>query len=194
MRPRRAGLPVLGAVLVVLVAGCGAGRAATAAPTSARPVTTPAARLDPCPAATGARTRLPDLTLPCLAGGPAVSLRRLGGRPLVLNVWASWCGPCYAEMPALQRLHATARGRLTVLGVDNADTSTGALRATVDTGVRYPSVSDPGRRLVTALSRNVMPTTVFVRADGTVAHILSGPVTGDAQLRALVRRYLRVSV
>lgn len=132
---------------------------------------------------------MPQITLPCLGDGRPVALGGLRG-PLLVNVWASWCRPCYAEMPILQQLHIRAGGRLAVLGVDTSDTSSRGLRAAIDTHAHYPSVADPHRRVAAALDITVQPTTVFVRADGGIAHVLRTPITSLADLLALVRRYL----
>ena len=185
---------------VVLVAGC-------AGPTTARrPGERPSsaaataalehrAGLAACPHATRGRAgQLPDLRLPCLGGGNPVPIARVGGTPMIVNIWASWCRPCYQEMPAIQRVYAEAGGRLRVLGVDTTDSRDRALHAAIDTGVRYPSVFDPQHRVATALGRNVQPTTVFVRSDGSIAKIRTGPVGDAGQLAVLVRRYLGVAL
>ena len=63
---------------------------------------------------------LPDLRLPCFTDGSEVALRDLHG-PAVINIWASWCGPCRRELPVMQRLADRAGDRLTVLTVDTGD-------------------------------------------------------------------------
>jgi thiol-disulfide isomerase/thioredoxin len=66
---------------------------------------------------------LPEVTLECLTGGPAVRLSDLRGKPLLINVWAQWCGPCRLEAPFLAKLAAEAvvGGKLAMLGIDIAD-------------------------------------------------------------------------
>ena len=111
---------------------------------------------------------------------------------MIVNIWASWCRPCYQEMPILQRVYAKARGRLRFLGIDTSDSRAGALHAAIDTGVHYPSLFDPRHRVSAGLGLNTQPTTVFVRADGTIADVRAGSVGSAAQLENLVRRYLGV--
>jgi len=166
-----------------------------------------AAALEPCPGgttgsadldATGqspseAAGALPERALPCLGSGGAVSLRRLTGTPTVLTLWASWCGPCREELPAFQRLHASAGGRVRVLGVLTEDPPEPALSLAADTGVRFPSVIDEKGEVKRALGRSLLPTTVFVRADGSVAHLYTGPPLRDDSLRRLVRERLGVT-
>ena len=197
--PGRIGtLPVL--VALVLLAGCsasGSGSAGSAGETDPVVASTPiatlqrAAELRSCPVAGTTRTALPDVRLDCLGGGSSVDVGRLTG-PLLVNVWASWCGPCYREMPLLEQLRARADGRVRVLGVDTSDTTSRGLQAALDTKVHYPSVADPHRKVAAALGINTQPTTLFLRADGTIAYTLRTPVTSYAALVALVRQHLGV--
>lgn len=193
---RRRLLPLL-PILLVLAAGCST--SSSAKPPASRasaPGTASlqrAAGLQPCPAAGPRRGPLPDVTLTCLGDGRPVRVGHLRG-PLLVSIWASWCQPCYREMPVLQQLHARAGGRLPVLGVDTSDTNSRGLQALTDTGVHYPSVADPHRRVAAALGITTQPTTVFVRADGTVADVLRTPVTSLADLLLLVRQQLGVQL
>jgi thiol-disulfide isomerase/thioredoxin len=155
----------------------------------------------PVPAAGGAAVSasgvsangLPDVPLPCLAGGPDVVLARLSGVPMVLNGWASWCVPCRAELPAFQRLSEAAGGRLRVLGVDTEDAPGAAVDFAAARGVRFASVLDATGRLRTMLGVAGLPFTLFVRADGSVAGVHVGPLE-YADLAAEVARRLGVRV
>jgi len=132
---------------------------------------------------------LPDLTLPCLGNGPAVALRRLAGTPTVINLWASWCGPCRAELPAFEQVQDAAGGRLRVLGVVHEDPAGRALSLAVDTGVHFPSVVDEAGRLLRALGRQNMPTTVFVDAGGRVVEVYTGaPFTAETLRQRVLDR------
>jgi len=137
--------------------------------------------------------QLPDLTLPCLGHPGQVRLRGLVGQPTVVNLWASWCVPCRSEMPAFQRLHQTAGGRLRLLGVASRD-SERAARATIQTtGVRYPSVLDLRGDVKRDLGALGLPLTLFVTADGRIVHRKLGEMT-YAQMRAAVHDHLGVAV
>jgi thiol-disulfide isomerase/thioredoxin len=142
----------------------------------------------------GAGARLPGLTLSCLAGGDAVDLRTLGGRPTVLNLWASWCQPCQTELPAFQRLYAAAGDRVRVLGVVTQDNAEPAKRLAAALGLRFPSVLDPGSTLQKALGRPVVPMTVLLRSDGRIATVYSGRPLDWAALAALVGAQLGIAV
>jgi thiol-disulfide isomerase/thioredoxin len=150
------------------------------------------AGIEPCPAATG-KNQLPDLTLPCLGGGRSVDLAKLQG-PLVINLFAQWCGPCRGELPYYQRLHRESKGKLHVLGVDYLDTQPSrALELARQTGVTYPLVADPGGRLrgYHGIGRG-LPGVVLVDATGKVVAVQFRVVGSYAELRGLVQRQLHV--
>lgn len=186
---------------VVLLAGCSSGhgkrRNENASAGSSVAALRASARLASCPApgrrATGARI-LPALTVECLGGGPPVELDRLTGRPAVVNLWASWCGPCRDETPGLQAFAALAGGRVRVLGVASEDASRqAALSFLVAAGARYPVAYDESGKLRRELGVSGLPGTVLLRSDGSIATIVRAPVT-TASLAAAVRRYLGVTV
>jgi thiol-disulfide isomerase/thioredoxin len=120
---------------------------------------------------------LPDLTLPCLGGGEDVDLSTLRG-PLVLNLWASWCKPCRAEMPALAAFYQKYGDQVPVLGIDYSDTQTGpALELAKQSKVTYPLLADPGGDLSAddpvPVLRGV-PYLLFLNADGDLATVPGG--------------------
>lgn len=183
-------LRVIAAALLV-TACTGASTPKTADPSPAP------AFFDPCPTASAdhASGGLPDLTLPCLGKGSKVNLASLRG-PLLLNVWGSWCGPCQAEAPELQKFYAAAKGRVGLLGIDYGDTRGSAQDFAGHIGMTYPSVFDGddeirgrGPFVISGL-----PMTVFVRADGTVAHVGRGAFTSQADIAKQVATYLGVQV
>jgi thiol-disulfide isomerase/thioredoxin len=157
-----------------------------------------AAGIEPCPRSVGAPAAsggLPDLTLECLGGGRSVVLSRLTGTPIVLNVWAQWCGPCRAEAPAFQALHAAAGDKLTVIGIDYQDTQADlAIAFAGELGLRYPQLADPDGSSRAALGFTGPPTTYFVDAAGEVTHVENGPVTSADELEQLVSEHLGVAL
>ncbi|MDN5853965.1 MAG: TlpA family protein disulfide reductase [Actinomycetia bacterium] len=136
---------------------------------------------------------LPELTLSCLGGGRDVNLAALRGEPTVINVWASWCGPCREELPLIARLHDS--GRVRVLGIDIEDPQPRtALELAADSGVTYPSVADPGGDTKAPLKIMGVPQTIFVRADGSIAGTKPGEYKKYADLTSDVREHLGVEL
>ncbi|MGH3509874.1 MAG: TlpA family protein disulfide reductase [Nocardioidaceae bacterium] len=146
---------------------------------------------------------LPEIPLPCLGGGPTVTLSRLRG-PLVINLFAQWCGPCRQELPYYQRLSRDGAGRVSVVGVDYLDTLPARAIALARTaGVTYPLLADPVGNLRAALHRpgssspvvvRGLPGLVFVDAEGRVTDVRFVLVRSYAQLSDLVRSHLGVDV
>jgi thiol-disulfide isomerase/thioredoxin len=137
---------------------------------------------------------LPALTLPCLGGGPDVDLSTLRG-PMVVNLWAQWCGPCREELPYYQQLHEQAGDEVQVLGVDYQDTRPEwALDLLDQTGVTYPSLADPGGELRVPFRVRGLPAIVLVDEDGGVAHREFVVIESYEQLATLVEEHLGVDV
>ena len=154
------------------------------------------AGIEPCEPSGAAPVQggLPRLTLPCLGGGPDVDLASLRG-PMVINVWAQWCGPCREELPYYQRLHEQAADRLSVVGIDWQDTQPGrALELAQESGVTYPLLADPAARTRGPLPIHGLPSVVFVRADGTVSDTVAVAIHSYDQLRDLVEQHLDVQL
>jgi thiol-disulfide isomerase/thioredoxin len=118
-------------------------------------------------------------------------LKELEGRPVVINKWASWCGPCRAEFPVFQRV-ATERGReIAFLGVDGHDSREPAERFLAQYPVPFPSYVDPDEKI----SRRIRapanyPITVFLDAQGETAFIKQGGYETADSLEADIDRYL----
>ena len=120
-----------------------------------------------------------------------VDLSTLKG-PLVVNLFAQWCGPCREEMPYYEELHRKGRGEVEVVGVDYLDVRPDqALELVKDTGVTYPLLADPDGDLRAGLKVRGLPGIVFVKADGTVVTEYR-VVRSYAELRGLVQDRLGV--
>jgi thiol-disulfide isomerase/thioredoxin len=150
-----------------------------------------AAKVEPCRPGR-ATNHLPDRTLSCLGGGPDIDLTRLRG-PLVINLFAQWCGPCRKELPYYQELHRKGRGTVRVIGVDYLDTQpSAALDLVKQTGVTYPLLADPDGTLRRDFKIRGLPGVVLVGADGKVADVEFRVVRSYAELRDLVQQRLDV--
>ena len=137
---------------------------------------------------------LPDAVLPCLGGGREVRLAGLRGRPMIINVWAQWCGPCREEAPFLAEVAGGNRSDVLVLGIDHADNNPArALEFARIAAWRYPQIQDQDLVLRRDLQVAALPQTLFVRPDGTLAHRQPSPLRSAEQLRELSRRHLGVA-
>lgn len=137
---------------------------------------------------------LPDAVLPCLGGGRPVRLAGLRGKPMMINVWAQWCGPCRQEAPFLAEVATLNRSDLMILGIDHADPQPAlAIEFAQLASWRFAQLGDPDLVLRTELQVTGPPQTFFVRADGTIAYRHSGPFRSTDDIRALAQRHLGVT-
>jgi cytochrome c biogenesis protein CcmG/thiol:disulfide interchange protein DsbE len=164
----------LGALAVAAVlAGCGSGDAPT------QPAQ-PAGRLS----AEGGRL---------VGGGTAAfqhQLSALKGTPVVVNQWASWCGPCRFEFPFFASVARRYQGRVAFLGVDSQDSRDGARRFLRQHPVPYPSFFDPDVSIARSFrGGTAWPTTAIYTATGKRGYLHAGAYASQAALNADVRRY-----
>jgi thiol-disulfide isomerase/thioredoxin len=131
-----------------------------------------------------------DVTLSPLDGGPDRKLGELlGTKPVVVNFYASWCGPCITEMPAFEQVHREVGDKVTIIGIAYQDSDEDA-RATVErTGVTYPTFGDSGQDPVTYFGGINMPTSVFIDAGGSVVDVRSRALDADGLRSVLEDRF-----
>src|SRR5690348_1893923 len=110
--------------------------------------------------------------------GAAVSLGDYRGRIVVMNLWASWCPPCRAEMPDLQRLadYGASRG-IVVVGVNEGESADRARAFAESLRIRYPIWLDASQRYGRSYSALGLPTTMIVDRNGIVTRAFDGPLT-----------------
>jgi DsbE subfamily thiol:disulfide oxidoreductase len=113
--------------------------------------------------------------------GKAVRLSDFKGKAVVLNFWASWCGPCRAEQPALVRVAAAYKDKgVEILGVDVRDNVGQAKVHRDEFKVPYPSVYDQAGHLEYAYSIDAPPSSVFIDAKGIVVYQVTGALDENA--------------
>ena len=134
----------------------------------------------------------PSFTLPSRAGD-TVSLAQLKGKVVMLNFWASWCGPCRQEMPLLDQMHKrySALG-FTLVGVNVDANSKDAEEWLSKTPVSFPVLFDRESKVSAMYEVSAMPSTVFIDRKGNVRYLHRGYKAGDEgeylnQIRALLK-------
>lgn len=125
--------------------------------------------------------------------GSVVTLSELEGDVVMINFWATWCGPCRQEMPHLEALHQRYSNLgFTLLGVNVEDNREGADKFLAETPVSFPILFDPKSEASKLYDVVAMPSTVLVGRDGTMRFIHHGYKPGyeneyQTQIRALLR-------
>jgi cytochrome c biogenesis protein CcmG, thiol:disulfide interchange protein DsbE len=180
---RNSGAIVVIVTLVLIVAGCGSSSSEGSKPPNY------AKALAGAPAPLAALHRQANNLLP---GGVDAYERRIAalrGYPIVVNVWASWCGPCRFEFPTFQRLSARYGRRVAFIGVDSQDSEDKAATYLRDTPVPYPSYSDPDEEIANELGTIGLPATAFYDRGGELVYLGHKPYFEDAELQADIERY-----
>jgi peroxiredoxin len=134
----------------------------------------------------------PAFSLPSRAGD-TVSLNQLKGKVVMLNFWASWCGPCRQEMPLLDQMHKRYSSLgFTLLGVNVEANTKDAERWLKDTPVSFPVLFDRDSKVSKLYDVSAMPSTVFIDRKGNLRYLHRGYKPGDEseylnQIRALLK-------
>ncbi len=128
-----------------------------------------------------------------LAGGTEAfdgRMAELEGFPAVVNVWASWCGPCREEFPYFQQTAADMGSEIAFLGVNSQDSESAAATFLESSPLPYPSFSDPDKKITEQLEAGQgLPATAFFNAAGEKTFTKLGPYRDQAELVADVNRY-----
>ena len=172
---------MLCAALAALVAGCGGGE-----------------QDDPDAPRTAevAKLREIDPDASRLVGGGVPEFRRrlrsVRGKPVVVNQWASWCGPCRAEFPLLARQAVKRRGQVAFLGVNSRDATEEAEAFLVQSPTPFAHVEDPDAEVARVFrGGRSWPTTAFYDADGKLNYTKQGSYRTERDLAEDIDRYAR---
>jgi thiol-disulfide isomerase/thioredoxin len=172
--------------LALVIAGCGADAQNSAPP--AHQVTSAFKGSPPPLAALHAQANQ------LLGGGPnafEARLASLRGHPVVVNKWASWCGPCQFEFPAFQRVAVTYGRRVAFLGIDGKDSTPAAAAFLRRFPVTYPSYTDPQESIARMIqAATYYPQTVYFDRRGKIVYDHAGPYANAAALERDIRRYV----
>jgi len=134
----------------------------------------------------------PDFTLRTM-NGPNLRLAEQRGRVVMVNFWATWCGPCRQEMPHLNRLYEKYRASgFVLLGVNVDDDTRNAAELATKLGLKFPVLLDTDKGVSKLYDLSTMPSTVLIDRDGKVRYVHRGYLTGyedtyDKQIRELLK-------
>ena len=123
--------------------------------------------------------------------GDAFSFAAQEGQPMVINFWASWCGPCVAEAPQLEAASQEFGDKVLFVGVNTQDGSPEDAQAFIDRfNLTFPNGRDEQSRVSVDYGIFGLPETFFIRGDGTLSYKHAGPLTPEVlaeQTQALVQ-------
>jgi thiol-disulfide isomerase/thioredoxin len=191
------------AVVSLVVAACGGGGGDSSQVAEATPATSPPAAATPISdVSPGIPLELGLIDTPVPKGlkkgtrvgnvahnfrletpeGETIVLSDLRGKPVLLNFWATWCGPCRFEMPELQELHERIGDQVQVIAVDLDESADDVTEYFEDLGLTFPSVIDEGQDVANKYALFGLPSTFILDENGVVAVIKVGPFANQDDL------------
>jgi thiol-disulfide isomerase/thioredoxin len=189
-------LPLLSVVGALALGGCGATQTGAGDPGSANPASRATAAdfkraLGDAPPALAAVYAKGDSLLDGGTDAFQAQLQSLRGHPVVVNKWASWCGPCRFEFPALQAAALRYGDRVAFLGVDSNDSDDAAETFLDELPLPYPSYKDPDQEIAELFDAREFPTTVFYDSQGELVYARRGGYGSEDELVADIQKYAR---
>ena len=125
----------------------------------------------------------PDFSFKTMDGKPIALSSYIGQKPVVLDFWATWCGPCKQELPKLQEFYATNSDKVEIIAVTSEDPQAVGNIGTVvsQLGLTFPIVHDPSNKISAMYPTRGIPYVIFIGRDGTVLDTALGynPNIGD---------------
>lgn len=121
-------------------------------------------------------------------------LSDLRGQPVLINLWASWCPPCKAEMPAFERVYEDYHEKgfqILAVNATNQDNLNNAIQFVQDYGLSFPILLDTNGEVSRQYQLNSLPTSFFVDRNGVIQQVIVGGPMSEALLRIRVEQLLQ---
>ena len=177
---------ILAALAAMLLAACGSDGGGG----SGGPGPDYSEALAGAPAPLAALHRQANQLLPGEADAFEQRLERVSGFPVVVNKWASWCGPCRFEFPFFQNLAARYGKRVAFIGVDSDDSNDAARTFLREFPVPYPSYTDPDQEVAGVFNATLgFPATAFYDRSGELKYLKQGGYDSQEELAADIREH-----
>jgi len=128
------------------------------------------------------------------AEGKSVSLSDLRGKSVMLNFWATWCGPCKYEMPTIQQLSQDKKRSeegLVLLTINIGESADKVQRFMIENGLSFPVLLDIQKSITRAYNVRAIPTTFFIGQDGIISEIKLGAFMNESELEQSLNRFIK---
>jgi len=119
--------------------------------------------------------------------GDRIDLLDYRGQPVIVNFWASWCGPCVKEMPLLDEVYRSASGRFKLISVNVGDTKGTVNEFLKEHGISFPVLIDAAGKAAGRYRVSALPATFAIDAEGRISHAGLGQITEAGQLYAFLQ-------
>ena len=133
----------------------------------------------------------PPFTIKRLDQEGQVSLSDYAGQPVVLNFWATWCGPCKMEQPVLDWAAQTYKGKAVFIGIVFEDTEANTRKFLAQTGAAYPQVYDPKSTVAVDYAVSGVPETYFINRQGIIVKKYIYPFSSPDEFAAQIEEIIK---
>ncbi len=133
----------------------------------------------------------PEFSLKSLAGG-TIKLSDMHGKPILVNIWASWCTPCQAEMPAIQKMFDRYGSKIAILAVNSTtqDSLADVTAFVTNNQLTFPVLLDKDGAVTKSYQVQALPTTFFINANGIIQEVIIGGPMSETLLEIRIQQLL----